>query len=87
MGTRRAALHLDLFEQPGEKRVFQQPAGPRGDPMPRRAQSFDGPALHARASVFALRDSWPLGIVAPRFAPEATPRRFFTRPHAPVESA
>src|SRR4030042_7051932 len=26
MGTRRAALHLDLFEQPGKKRVFQQPA-------------------------------------------------------------
>jgi membrane protein DedA with SNARE-associated domain len=26
MGTRRAALHLDLFEQPGPKRVFQQPA-------------------------------------------------------------
>ena len=23
MGTRRAALHLDLFEQPGQKRVFQ----------------------------------------------------------------
>ena len=22
----RAALHLDLFEQPGQKRVFQQPA-------------------------------------------------------------
>jgi hypothetical protein len=26
MGTRRAALHLDLFEQPGRKRVFQHPA-------------------------------------------------------------
>jgi hypothetical protein len=26
MGTRRAALHLDLFEQPGQKRVFQHPA-------------------------------------------------------------
>jgi hypothetical protein len=26
MGTRRAALHLDLFEQPGTKRVFQHPA-------------------------------------------------------------
>jgi hypothetical protein len=25
MGTRRAALHLDLFEQPGQKRVFQHP--------------------------------------------------------------
>jgi hypothetical protein len=26
MGTRRAALHLDLFEQPGGKRVLQHPA-------------------------------------------------------------
>ena len=26
MGTRRAALHLDLFERPGRKRVFQHPA-------------------------------------------------------------
>ena len=26
LGPTRAALHLDLFEQPGEKRVFQQPA-------------------------------------------------------------
>jgi hypothetical protein len=26
MGTRRAALHLDLLEQPGGKRVFQRPA-------------------------------------------------------------
>src|SRR5574337_1899753 len=25
MGTRRAALHLDLFEQPGRKRVLQYP--------------------------------------------------------------
>jgi hypothetical protein len=25
MGTRRAALHMDLFEQPGQKRVFQHP--------------------------------------------------------------
>jgi hypothetical protein len=28
MGTRRAALYLDLFEQPGKKRVFQDPARP-----------------------------------------------------------
>ena len=28
MGTRRAALHLDLFKQPGQKRVFQHPARP-----------------------------------------------------------
>ena len=26
MGTRRAALHLGLFEQPGRERVFQHPA-------------------------------------------------------------
>jgi hypothetical protein len=26
MGTRRAALHLDLFEQPGRRGVFQHPA-------------------------------------------------------------
>src|SRR5574337_2019532 len=31
MGTRRAALHLDLFEQPGRKRVLQYPAR-RGRP-------------------------------------------------------
>jgi hypothetical protein len=30
MGTRRAALHLDLFEQPGQKRVFQHPASDKG---------------------------------------------------------
>jgi len=28
MGTRRAALHLDLFEQPGKERVFQHPVRP-----------------------------------------------------------
>jgi hypothetical protein len=26
LGPARAALHLDLFEQPGRKQVFQQPA-------------------------------------------------------------
>jgi hypothetical protein len=29
MGTRRSVLHLDLFEQPGGKRVFQHPTTPR----------------------------------------------------------
>jgi hypothetical protein len=33
LGPARAALHLDLFEQPGEKRIFQQPAWTRADEL------------------------------------------------------
>ena len=31
MGTRRAALHLNLFDQPERKRVFQHPANSEQD--------------------------------------------------------
>ena len=31
MRNPRAALHLDLFEQPGEERVFQQPGKGKRD--------------------------------------------------------
>jgi len=47
-----AALHLDLFEQPGEKRVFQQPAGSTRRPH-RAAFQFSAGISHAKTTKLA----------------------------------
>jgi hypothetical protein len=76
MGTRLAALYLDLFERPGQRRVFRHPASvvsckfaenlrPSGPPRARRATPTlrvgTRPAGGVPVAVFGCNGSWTPG--------------------------
>ncbi|MEI8189795.1 MAG: hypothetical protein WCI75_08765, partial [candidate division NC10 bacterium] len=50
LGPSLAALHPDLFEQPGRKQVFQRPA--KGKGIERRSSGCVEPSVDRRARIW-----------------------------------